>query len=105
MHSNIIGQKIPMAKFHYSAMLKEFYCDMSALQHYHINPCSQLYNDSLDAGFVMVSHKTGVGVPFHLIGVQRDAEGDIRFWSFEPAQNAIQQHPKLSGITVNIMNT
>jgi hypothetical protein len=42
----------------------------------------RLYDDSADAGFVMVSEKTGAEVVFLVDGEHRDHEGDITHWTF-----------------------
>jgi hypothetical protein len=65
----------------------------------------QLWNDSLDLGFCMISHKTGNEAFFTLIAGERDDDGDYVFWLFKPTQSSIDANPRLKDVFVKIFNT
>lgn len=44
----------------------------------------QIWDDAADVGFVVKSHVTGKEVVFYLDTVERDADNDIRWWTFKP---------------------
>lgn len=104
--SKIIGQRIPAARFKWSALLKEFIGKMSALQYYHITPVGPLYIDParLERGFVMHSH-TGRQVEFLMTNEQKNAEGEIVFWEFVPTEASLAAHKDIEGVRVTILNS
>ena len=61
-------------------------------------------NDAADIGFVLVSQKTKVSIPFYLDNIQRDAEHDIKFWEFLPCSEAVRRNPGLEGVKVIVFN-
>jgi len=102
--NNIIGHKISSSRFSYNAERKEFCAEISEIQHGGSNPLGPLYHDAADAGFVMISAKTGDAVQFYLSDEQRDADRDVKFWEFKPTEYSIRKNPALAGVTVIILN-
>ena len=43
----------------------------------------RIYNDALDVGFTLVSHKTGTEVLCYLDKIERDKEGDVVAYHFK----------------------
>lgn len=63
----------------------------------------QIYQDSADAGFTMVSARTGKAIDFVECG--RDMNGDeIAGWRFEPKPEQARKHPEIKGLTALIIN-
>lgn len=103
MH-NTIGRRISTAKFAWHPDNKVFLAEMADLQRDGVNPIGQLFNDSADLGFVLVSMKTNLGLPFYLSDTQRDANGSIRYWEFKPAAYSVERDPSVDGVSVIILN-
>jgi hypothetical protein len=91
--TKVIGSRISSEMFLYMPERKEFVAEASDLGR-GFNPFSQIWNDSCDAGFVMVGQKTGKELIFTTAHTHRDAEGDITHWSF----TAVPSLNKRSGI-------
>lgn len=100
---NTIATTFSSKHFSFNETSGEFCAEISSLQ-YLGNPLERLYPDAGDQGFVMVSKKTGKEVDFVLKRVQRDAEGDIVFWEFEPSWYHIFGNPALRGVHAVILN-
>lgn len=65
----------------------------------------QIYPDSCDPGFTMVSAKTGDLVDFVEVGQDRSDSGeDIAGWRFEPKPEHVRRNPKVKGLRVLIIN-
>jgi hypothetical protein len=63
----------------------------------------QIYPDACDAGFRMVSHRTGEEVKFAMSAT--DMNGDeVAGWRFEPTRDCIRRNPRLAGISCLIIN-
>lgn len=45
----------------------------------------RVYDDACDVGMTLVSARTGDAVVFAVTGEQRDADGDLMYWTLEPA--------------------
>lgn len=104
MHNQTIGSKVSSRHFEFNPSTKEFVAEVSMLQHGGINVHGRLYADAADTGFVMVSTKTGKEVEFVLKEEARDADRDIKFWSFEPTAQAKFYNPDLRDVTVIVLN-
>ena len=46
------------------------------------NGSNYMYDDACDIGIWIKSHKTGRIEPFVLLKAERDADGDVRWWTF-----------------------
>ncbi|CAB4143103.1 hypothetical protein UFOVP435_61 [uncultured Caudovirales phage] len=66
-------------------------------------PFSRIYDDACDAGFIMVSDKTGFVSVFELSWVEKDAD-DILAWHFAPSMQSVKVQPALSRWKVTIFN-
>lgn len=75
----IIGDRISTTLFSYDSERRMFVTEDSSLRGF--NPMGQLWDDSCDQGFVMVSAKTGKEVPFYFQSARHD-EYDIQYWDF-----------------------
>jgi len=105
MHSNIIARRIHSSLFTYSEKSKSFVTEMSTLQANRVDPLGQFYNDACDAGFLLVSSKTGVAAGFTLHEEVRNNEQELTHWVFHPVADALRRNPGLEGTTVVVFNT
>jgi hypothetical protein len=101
---NVIGSSVLSNRFDYVSAWKTFIAEISELSHGGVDPLGQLYNDSCDQGFVMISSKTGSEVEFYLHETQRDGEGEIGAWEFRATANAIHHNFNLQNVKVIILN-
>jgi hypothetical protein len=104
MQNPVIGCKVNSSKFDFIPKSKEFVAEISMLSHGGVDPMGQLYINSAERGFVMVSSKTGAEVEFEMVAEQRDADGDIRFWEFRPTWADVFHNPKLRDVRVTVLN-
>ena len=95
--SQIIGQVYDSSWFMHHKDDRLFTSEMSSTN----RVLRQLWNDSMDLGFGMRSLKTGKVVYFTLLDIERDDEGDIRYWVFEP----LRPTEALQGYRVRVYNT
>ena len=65
----------------------------------------QLYQDSCDVGFVMVSEKTGQEAVFGLSHVEMNRDSDVVYWELAPLYSTVRKNRGLSNCTVKIFNT
>jgi hypothetical protein len=100
LSTNFIGQCYSSDDFFWDKIGRLFKSDVSDTP----AVLRQLYNDSMDLGFAMHSVKTGNIVYFSLATAQRDREGDMEFWSFEPTPNSVKANPGLADIKVIVFN-
>jgi len=75
----LIGSRISTDRFRYEKSTRTFRAEASDLQG--LRYCGQVWDDSCDAGFVMVSEKTGKEVPFVLCHTEF-SDGDLLYWDF-----------------------
>ena len=68
-----------------------------------VNPLSQLYDDACDAGFVLVSTRTGCEVPFLYSHVDRN-EGEVAGWNFIVEPYFLRTHPSFASVRALIIN-
>jgi hypothetical protein len=61
----------------------------------------RVYDDACDEGLTVVNPRTGVEVVFVVDYVERDAEGDVRWWTLRPAAPG---HDLVHDITVTLFN-
>jgi hypothetical protein len=82
-----------------------FTIEMSTLQA--LGGIRQVWNDSADAGFVMVSDKTGVEAVFVCTKIQCDVEQDVVYWELSPTFSSYNQPGgrQLQHVTVKVYNT
>lgn len=95
----VIGKEVSTKLFFYDKDRKSFSQEASTLQGSGVPGkvlFGQLYDDAADEGFVLVSHKTGKGVPFHFSNVEVDGEGEVLAWHFKSAANRYAPESKLS---------
>lgn len=65
-------------------------------------PFSRLYDDACDMGIAIAGkHSTAV---FFLVGEDKDREGEIAGWLFEPTPETLRACPGLAGWHVTIIN-
>jgi hypothetical protein len=60
-----------------------FYADVSEVTIGHGLRLERIYPDACDAGFTMMSEKTGRTCRFVEVAEERDAEGDVILWRFD----------------------
>ena len=80
----IIGRTISSESFDYDKREKSFYKDASELKGFPF--CGRLYDDAADAGFVLVSHKTGRSQAYYLHEEYQTENGEYTHWEFRPAR-------------------
>jgi hypothetical protein len=95
---NVIGTVYDSKHFTYVKGLKSFVGEISDTP----QVLRQLWNDSMDLGFGIRSHKTGRVVFFTLKNMLRSEEGDVHGWVFHVHNPA--KHPDLEGLTATIYN-
>ena len=100
-----ICSKIGSRYFTWNRASKTFVTEISTLNGNGLNPLSQVWNDSCDAGFVMVSQITGVEVTFVLVDQHRDRDSDITHWEFAASHSDVLRMPALCDVTVIVYNT
>jgi hypothetical protein len=101
---NYIAPKISSDKFDWQKDNKCFCAEASDLPQ-NFNFLSQVYDDACDAGFTMVSARTGAEVAFVFSHDDRDSSGeDVYGWNFEPCPYAVRKNPALAGVTCLIIN-
>ena len=76
----IIGTKIPSELFSHKGDERSFYAEASDITGYRF--MSQLYDDAADAGFVMVSERTGKEQAFSMSIEKRNDDNEIEYWMF-----------------------
>jgi len=69
--------------FNFNSQRKEFFAEMSSLPKFR---WEQVYNDSCDEGFTMVSKNTGDQVTFVVDRINTNADGDITEWVLIPTK-------------------
>lgn len=84
---------IPSTRFSYDPKDRTFSAERSDLNV--STTFGRIYDDAADLGFAMRSSRTGRVVLFALTREERDADGDARFWEFEP----IPEHAPHAGDT------
>ena len=67
-------------------------------------PYSQIYDDAVDAGMIIVSQKTGYVAMFYLAAVVRDADCDVVSWLFTPTTETLRARPELEGWKAMVFN-
>jgi len=77
----IIANKISSNNFCFLAKHKTFTVDLSELPRT-FNPTTPVYDDACDAGFVMISAKTGKEIIFILDNVVRNEDNELMFYEF-----------------------
>jgi len=83
---NAIGSKILSSHFMWHPADKSFSQEASSLPR-SFNPESQIWNDSYDTGFIMVSERTSNNIVFSKAHTHRSTEGEITHWSFTAHPN------------------
>ena len=97
---NFIGSIISSRSFDYNSDTKSFASEVSETP----EVLRQMFNDSFDLGFAMQSAKTGKLAYFTLVRAERDSEGDMNKWVFEPTPTSLWQNRHLDGVTVTVFN-
>ncbi len=76
----VIGNTISSSSFFYDKSTKTFSADASELKQF----LSQLYDDACDAGFVMLSSRTGTRQPYYL-DREIKQDNEVMGWELLPA--------------------
>lgn len=99
------GQRVSSQFFHYDRVGKQFTAEISTLAGNRINILAPLYTMTIAGqGFIMISQKTRNEVPFLMVEIVKDPEGETIGWKFKPTDQAISDSPELKGVTVLIDN-
>ena len=97
---NFIGTAILSSAFEFNRSTRVFAAEISEVP----AVLRQMFSDSMDLGFAMVSAKTGKLAYFTLVCAERDREGDMITWVFEPTPTSLWQNPGLDGVVVIVFN-
>lgn len=106
---NLIAPKYSSKNFTYtpdkSGMGGVFSIEMSMLQA--LGGIQQVWNDSVDAGFVMVSAKTGNEAIFTCTEIKHDGERDVVYWKLCPTFSSYNKPGchHLQHVAVMVFNT
>jgi hypothetical protein len=68
------------------------------------DPFGQVYNDSCDEGFNIVSARTGRSATFVVSRHVEDQDGDVTGIVLVPTKQTIQKTPLLKGWLVTVLN-
>lgn len=80
---------------------RTFIAEMSELpEHFRFE---QVYPDACDAGFHMLSHRTGQEIVFVMSATDMSGE-DIAGWRFVPTRESLRRVPSAAGVSVLIIN-
>jgi hypothetical protein len=64
-----------------------------------------VYDDACDAGFKIVSDKTGKEATFAQSGTKHSRSGDeVMAWTYEPTRDTLRKIPQLKGWTITLIN-
>ena len=96
--TKIIANKVSSKFFMWQKTTNTFVTEASDLPT-SFNPESQVWNDSMDAGFVMESEKTGQKLIFFKAGTDKNSEGEIEGFLFR----AFPQFNKMLTQTINAL--
>jgi len=100
--TKLIASKISSKYFEWLKVSKCFAADISSLPR-SARPKGQIWNDSCDVGFVMVSEKTNRELIFFFKETDMTADGEIAGWQFV-ASHAFNKGVIDSDITCLIVN-
>lgn len=89
--------------FDWNPAKRLFVEEMSTLQASANFDLRQIYPDACDAGFTMVSARTGREVDFVMCSTDRSG-GEVQGWRFEPTRDSIRRDPACAGLSVLIIN-
>lgn len=96
-------------KYSSSLMMKhgplQYSTDASILSHHANGPMfGQVYDDSADEGFILVSAKSGREMRMHIVNTFRNADNDITHWVLESNK---EDAKRLSTpvLTITVWNT
>lgn len=96
----VIGSIFNSSQFSYDKEQKMFMADISEVP----SALRQLWNDSMDLGFGIRSERTGSVVFYTLSNIERDRDGDVLTWLFEPTQMSCAMTPGATYTSVVIIN-
>ena len=68
---------------------------------------SQIYDDACDVGFTLINDKSDSEATFYLDEVVYHGRGEDREvggWRFKPTPETLNQHPKLTGYELCVIN-
>ena len=106
---NVIAPVISSSHFTYtpdpSGLGGVFSIEMSTLRS--LGGIGQVWDDASDAGFIMVSAKTGSEAIFVCTEIKCDGQRDIIYWELSPtfsSYNAVGNR-RLQHVTVKVFNT
>ena len=85
--------------FFHSKSAKTFSAEISTIGNF-----QRLYTDGCDIGLELVSEKTGYISVWYISDVDKDGEGDMRFWVLYPTAESLDQFPGLRGYKMVIYN-
>ena len=64
----------------------------------------RLYDDAMDVGFAVKSSKTGDVVTYAMSHVEKDAEGELLYWRYEPTSESVRKYPFCRGSMIMVFN-
>lgn len=94
-------QPFDSKQFSYNSSDKTLTAEASDLNNKHLQ---QIYNDACDVGFAIRSNKTGKVVTYYMTHEEKDNEGDIKWWIYEPTPESLRRVNECLGTKVMIFN-
>lgn len=64
----------------------------------------RLYDDAVDVGLALRSHRTGVVTRWSLLETVTDSRGEVLGWMFRPTTEAVRANPELARYQLNLAN-
>lgn len=99
--SKVIGHIFDSKEFTWSKETRTLVSEVSSTPQI----LRQLWEDSFDLGFGILSHRTGHTAYFTLQEQVKNEDGDTVKWVFIPTLDSLRKQPGLSGVLVNVYNT
>ena len=88
-------------RFTYNKDTKTFIAEASELP---TPMLGQVWPDSLDQGFVLVSRATGHEATFTIWEEEKNSEGELEAYRLLPTPEAVKKNPGLKGVQVLVFN-
>lgn len=93
------------SKFTCSRDSREFVCESSDLCALRDGPFyGRIYDDAADIGLGILSELSGNIAVFYLRDVEKDSDGDIKFWKLFATEETVRDIPNLMNYTVIVFN-
>lgn len=92
-------------QFYFDTPTKHFVTEASELsQGGRIDMFHRIYDDAMDVGLVLVSHRTGREATYYLHEEKRNSDRDLMVWILLPTPQTLRKMPEVAGTEIHILN-